>query len=125
MDEIGFITDLDVDKAVDKLFEGDLKILLLTDGARGAKVYYKGKLICENSGYKVNTVDTTGAGDSCFGGFISELMEHGADLERLDKITDTLGEALDFACKCGAYTTTSHGAISAMGNKAKIEKAVK
>ena len=32
---------------------------------------------------------------------------------------------LGFACKCGAYATTGYGAIPAMGNRDKIDKAVK
>lgn len=32
---------------------------------------------------------------------------------------------LDFACKCGAYTTMNYGAIPAMGDRKNVEKAVK
>ena len=125
VDELEFITDLCGEEAVKEICKGGLKILLLTDGAKGAKVYYKGELIAENGGYEVKAVDTTGAGDSCFGGFISELMEKGATPNSLDTIKEYLGKILDFACKCGAYTTMSHGAIAAMGNKENIEKVVK
>lgn len=125
VDEIEFITGLCGEDAVKELFKYGVKILLLTDGAKGAKVYYKGNLVAKNGGYKVKTVDTTGAGDSCFGGFISELIEYGANVNNLDKIKNYLEEMLDFACKCGAYTTMTHGAIAAMGNKESIEKTVK
>lgn len=122
VDELEFISGLKGEEAVATLWKGDLKILLLTDGAKGAKVYYKGKLVASNGGYNVKTVDTTGAGDSCFGGFIYKLMEKGTEPEKTDDIKDYLKEMLDFACKCGAYTTMSYGAIAAMGNKENIEK---
>ncbi len=115
-DELEFITGLQAEKAVEKVFNGNLKILLVTNGGKGAKLYLRdGKTFC-CGGYKVNAVDTTGAGDSFFGAFIAQLMQDGSnDYQTM----------LDFACKCGAYTTTGYGAIPAMGDKKKIDKAVK
>ena len=124
-DELEFITGLQGKQAVDAMFTGNLKILLLTNGGKGAKIYLSDGRVFECRGYKVKTVDTTGAGDSFFGAFIAQLLEKGATPENL--LTDSFGYMcmLDFACKCGAYTTMSFGAISAMGNKENVEKAVK
>ena len=110
-DELDFLTG----GSIEAVFAGGLKILLVTDGGKGAKLYLADgrKFAC--NGYKVKAVDTTGAGDSFFGGFIAQLMEGKTSYQ----------EMLDFACKCGAYTTTGYGAIPAMGNKEKIERAVK
>lgn len=115
-DELEFITGLPVEKAVEKAFNGNLNILLVTNGGKGARLYLRDcKTFCCN-GYKVNVVDTTGAGDSFFGAFIAQLMQYGSnDYQTM----------LNFACKCGAYTTTGYGAIPAMGDKIKIDKAVK
>lgn len=124
-DELEFITGETGDKAVLKLFTGKLKVLLVTDGGKGAKIYLNGKINCACGGYKVKTVDTTGAGDSFFGAFIARLMEDGATSETLLNGKHDYGKMLDFACKCGAYTTTGYGAIPAMGNKQMVEKAVK
>ena len=124
-DELEFITDLKGKEAVDSMFTGNLKILLLTNGGKGAKLYLSDGRTFECRGYKVKTVDTTAAGDSFFGAFIAQLLESGATPENLLTAQFAYMNMLDFACKCGAYTTMSFGAISAMGNKEKVEKAVK
>ena len=72
-DELDFITGLKGKQAVDAMFTGNLKILLVTSGGKGAKLYLGGKRALECSGYRVKTVDTTGAGDSFFGAFIAQL----------------------------------------------------
>lgn len=114
-DELEFLKGSPCEKTVKTLFTGRLKILLVTDGGNGAKLYLADGRKFSCNGYKVKTIDTTGAGDSFFGGFIAQLMEGRTDYAAM----------LDFACKCGAYTTTGYGAIPAMGNKDKIIKAVK
>lgn len=124
VEELEFITGLTGDSAVKSMFKGNLQALLVTDGGRGAKVYLVDGREYFSKGYKVNTVDTTGAGDSFFGAFIAQLMECTDSPDILGCGLD-FGKALDFACKCGAYTTTGYGAIPAIGNKEKIEKAVK
>ena len=124
-DELNFITECEDAKAVNSMFTGNLKVLLVTCGDKGAKVYVDGTLLTTHSGYKVKTVDTTGAGDSFFGAFIAQLMERGATPDNLLSGLMQYDKMLDFACKCGAYTTMNYGAIAAMGNKEKIDKAVK
>lgn len=124
-DELRFISEAEGTRAVDSMFTGNLKVLLLTNGEDGAKLYVDGKLCASHSGYKVKTVDTTGAGDSFFGAIIAQLMECGATPVNLLGGIIQYDEMLDYACKCGAYTTMNYGAIAAMGNKEKIDKAVK
>jgi len=124
-DELEFITGKPVEEAVKTAFTGKLKMLLVTDGGKGAKLYLADGREFSRSGYKVKTVDTTGAGDSFFGGVIAQLMEENLSVNELVNGKTDYGKILDFACKCGAYTTTGYGAIPAMGNKDKIDKAVK
>ena len=124
-DELEFITGLTGKEAVDAMFKDNLKILLLTNGGKGAKLYLDGELCAEHGGYKVKTVDTTGAGDSFFGAFIAQLLECGATPGNLLTGSFDYKCMLDFACKCGAYTTMNFGAISAMGNKENVDKAVR
>lgn len=124
-DELEFITDLNGDKAVESMFTGKLKILLVTDGGKGAKLYLADGRQFECNGFKVKAVDTTGAGDSFFGGFIAQVMESGFSADGLANGNVDYLKMLEFACKCGAYTTTGYGAIPAMGDKEKIDKAVK
>lgn len=119
-DELEFITGKSGDEAARSMFTGKLKLLLVTSGGKGVKAYTESGNTYAQNGYKVKTVDTTGAGDSFFGAVIARLMQSEASIGMGD-----LAHILDFACKCGAYTTTGYGAIPAMGNKEKIEKAVK
>lgn len=120
-DELEFITGETGEDAVKSMFSCGLKILLVTNGGKGAKAYLKDGRKFSCGGYKVKAVDTTGAGDSFFGAFIAQIMQikigefHQADI----------GNMLEFACKCGAYTTTNYGAIPAMGTKEIVDKAVK
>lgn len=124
-DELEFITGLKGEQMVAKMFGGNLKILLLTNGGKGAKLYLADGRHAECGGYKVKTVDTTGAGDSFFGAFIAQLAERGATAENLLAKDFPYRDMLSFACRCGAYTTMNFGAISAMGNKENVDKAVK
>ncbi len=124
-DELEFITGLKGENGVNAVFGGNLKALLLTNGGKGAKLYLSDGKYEECGGYKVATVDTTGAGDSFFGAFIAQLLQVGATPENLLSGNYNYRGMLDFACKCGAYTTTNFGAISAMGNKENVDKAVK
>ena len=124
-DELEFITGLKGKAAVDAMFTGNLKILLLTNGGKGAKLYLSDGMAFECRGYKVKTVDTTGAGDSFFGAFIAQLLESEATPENLLTAQFDYMYMLDFSCKCGSYTTMNFGAISAMGNKENVNKVVK
>ncbi len=120
-DELEFISQTTPEDAVPELFKGtNLKILLVTDGGNGAKLYTADGKEYDFGGYKVNAVDTTGAGDSFFGGFIAAFMDGGCDFSGKG-----FEDMLKFACKCGAYTTTNYGAIPAMGTRQIIDKAVK
>lgn len=117
-DELEFITGKSEELAVKEILHKDLKVLLVTYGSHGARVYLHNNKSYYNPGYKVHAVDTTGAGDSFFGAFLAEVLESGLEACDYEK-------ALDIACKCGAYTTTGYGAIPAMGTKEKVVKEIK
>ena len=118
VEELEFITSLKEVDAINKILENDIKVLLVTYGSKGARIYLKNKTIIYNHGYKVKAVDTTGAGDSFFGGFLSQVLTYGLDENKYHQM-------LDLACKCGAYTTTNFGAIKAMGNLKEIDEVIK
>lgn len=124
-DELEFVTGKTGEQAVNEVFGSGLKVLLLTKGSKGADVYLADGTTYHCDGYRVKTVDTTAAGDSCFGSFLAQILERGLTTEALmDKSVD-YSNMLSFSCKCGAYTTMSFGAISAMGTKEIIEEMVK
>ena len=114
-DELEFITSIkDENKAINYLFSCGIKLILLTKGNKGAKLYLKNKKTYDHSGFKVNSIDTTGAGDSFFGGFLSCLLKYKINKNSLLDESIPYDKFLAFACKCGAYTTTGYGAISSM-----------
>lgn len=125
LDELEFITGESGQSAVDKMFGGKLKLLLVTDGGKGAFLYCADGRKFSCKGYKVKTVDTTGAGDSFFGAFIAQILEAEITPETVFSAGADYQKMLDFACKCGAYTTAGYGAIPAMGNRENVLKAVK
>jgi len=121
-DELEFITGQEGEAAVKRLFGGRLKVLLVTDGGHGAKLYANGQCF-DCKGYKVKAVDTTGAGDSFFGAFLGLLLKHQIDREKLSD-SAPYQEMLELSCKAGAYTTMNYGAIPSMGNLEEIERKV-
>lgn len=124
-DELEFVTNLKGEEAINKILENkNIKILLLTDGAKGAKLYANGKCFsCK--GYSVTTVDTTGAGDSFFGAFLAQLLNNKITKDKLIDENNDYQRMLEFACKAGAFTTMNYGAIQAMGDQESIERMVK
>ncbi|GAB4859193.1 Fructokinase-2 [Ancistrocladus abbreviatus] len=97
------------DAAAMSLWHDKLKLLLVTLGEKGCKYYtknFRGTI----DGFPVDTVDTTGAGDSFVGALLTKLV---ADLSILED-ESKLKEALKFANACGAITTTKKGAIPAL-----------
>ncbi|KAL2330419.1 hypothetical protein Fmac_018000 [Flemingia macrophylla] len=95
-----------------KLYHYNLKLLLITEGARGCRYYtkaFKGWV----AGFEVEAVDPTGAGDSFIGGLLSIVVAH----NQIYKDEKRLREALDFANACGAFTVTGRGIIPALPQK--------
>ena len=92
----------DIKDRVSKLLQSGIKRVIVTLGEKGS--YYQDK---EQSfmiePYKVNAVDTTGAGDSFCGAFVTSLS--------LDK---SIKEAMDFASKASSLTVTKKGAIASL-----------
>jgi fructokinase len=77
----------------------DCGTVCVTRGVNGAVLFVDNKFF-GHPGYKVNTVDTVGAGDSFLAGLVSGLSD-GSSPEK----------ALDFACATGAYVASQKGAV--------------
>ena len=97
--------------AAEALIAQGVSVVAVTLGAEGALVCTKeGQTIVP--GYKANMVDTTGAGDSFWGGFLYQLVESGKRPEEV-----TLEEAASFAKFGNAVASLcveKRGAIPAM-----------
>jgi fructokinase len=75
-----------------------LNTIITTRGDKGASVLHDGTYV-EHPGFKVQVADTIGSGDAFLAGFISRFM-----------LQPDMPEALEFACKMGAFVAGRHGA---------------
>ncbi|KAG2581141.1 hypothetical protein PVAP13_6KG016500 [Panicum virgatum] len=98
---------------------GSLKLLIVTDGDKGCRYFtkdFKGSV----PGYKVNTIDTTGAGDA----FVGSLLVNVAKDDNIFHNEEKLREALKFSNACGAICTTQKGAIPALPTVAAAQELI-
>lgn len=109
--EIQWLTgENDFDKSVQIIKSRyDIPLILLSLGKNGSKAYSK-------SGYAfapiipVDTIETTGAGDTFCGCILSKILEYGMK----DFSNDELKEMLIFANTAAAIVTTRKGALKVM-----------
>ncbi|XP_071706448.1 probable fructokinase-7 [Rutidosis leptorrhynchoides] len=120
-EEITFLTGgddaYDDNVVLEKLFHPNLKLFLVSEGARGCRYYttrFKGRV----GGVKVKPIDTTGAGDA----FVSGILSFLASDTHLYEDEKRLREALMFANACGALAVTKKGAIPAMPTREEVHK---
>ncbi len=92
--------------------------LFVTLGAIGC--YYRvGRLSGMVPGFKVRTIDSTGAGDAFFAGILYMILEEERDITRWEQ--SRVQDAVRFANAIGALVTTRKGAIPAMPNLSEVE----
>ena len=106
----------DYDKAVRGLMEKyNIKLAFATLGKNGSRAYY-GDIKAECGVFKVDTIETTGAGDTFCGSALNFILEH--DISRLTE--NDLKELLTFANAAAAIITTRRGALKVMPEKKEI-----
>ncbi len=76
----------------------NLQTVCITRGAHGAIVLHEDQFF-EHPGFKVEVVDTVGAGDSFLAAFVNGLLHH-----------KPMPEVLERACKIGAFVAGKRGA---------------
>lgn len=76
----------------------DAKLVCVTKGENGALLFCEGRFY-NHAGFKINAVDTVGAGDAFLAGLLAALFDH-----------KTYDEALAFACATGAFVASKAGA---------------
>ncbi|OMO94729.1 Ribokinase [Corchorus olitorius] len=108
------------DETAMKLWHPSLTLLLVTLGEKGSR-YYTKKFKGSVDAFHVNTVDTTGAGDSFVGALLCKIVADPTILEDESK----LKEVLKFSNACGAITTTKKGAIPALPTEAEALALIK
>lgn len=117
------------ENAAFKLIEQGVSLVAVTLGAEGALIATK-EGSAYVAGYPANMIDTTGAGDSFWGGFLHKLLEcyemrHEA-VEQSSFLTDiTLEEAVEFGTFGNAVASLcveKRGAIPAMPTLEEVRK---
>jgi fructokinase len=115
--EVEFLTGIDSveDDIVLKLWRPNFKLMLVTLGDQGCKYYardFRGVV----SSYKVQQVDTTGAGDAFVGALLRKIVQDPSSLQDQKKLEETL----KFANACGAITTLTKGAIPSLPTETAV-----
>lgn len=94
----------------------NIRLLLLSmgkDGSRG----YSGDAMAEVKGFSVLAIETTGAGDTFFGGILHHVLAWGLR----EYTRQELEEMLTFANAAAALVTTRKGALRVMPSLAEIQ----
>lgn len=119
-DELLFITGIDTrEDAIQSLFKGNVRIVILTEGSKGASIYTKQKVIFVPS-ETVKPVDTTGAGDAFIGAIIYQLLARGITLNNLEDVQDDA--IVSFAHKVSRHVVLEKGAIPVMPTKQDLQQ---
>jgi fructokinase len=122
-EELQFLTDSD-DPA--PLWRDRTQAILVTRGAGGATVYTRDGHT-DVGGYRVQPVDTTGAGDSFIAAVLAGILNRwadagaGAQAHMHAAYLPHLPQIVRVANAVGALTTTQKGAIPALPNRAAVQ----
>src|SRR5690625_384834 len=109
-DELEFITGIkEEEKAINSLFVGHVKYIILTMGNKGSKLFIKNNGTFYEKTINVNVVDTTGAGDAFIGTFLSELNKNNLILNE-----NNANQVLKISNITAALTTTNQGGMNAI-----------
>ena len=105
-------SEQDFEKLCSEWLEKGVKLIILTLGAKGAKVIYDGGKEISVGAEPVKVIDTIAAGDSFNAGFLFDLdKQKMLDRKKLASIdTSSLNKALTFAHQVASFTVTHKGA---------------
>ena len=113
--EIQFVSGKeDYDEGIAYLQEKyQIPLILLTMGRDGSRAYYKGMRV-QRPGFSVKAIETTGAGDTFCGAFLTALIEG-----------KPLSECGRFACAAGAMSVRKQGPMEGAPSRAELEAFLK
>lgn len=93
-----------------------IRLILLSMGRDGSRAY-AGETMAQVGGFTVNAIETTGAGDTFFGGILHHVLMWGLRAYTQDELT----QMLTFANAAAAIVTTRKGALRVMPEEAEIK----
>ena len=113
----------DPHEAAEYLKEKGVSCVVITLGADGAYIFTK-QGECKVDGYEpAAVVDTTGAGDSFWGAFLTCISESGKHIR--DLALEELRSYGDFACAAASLAVEKRGAIPAMPMRSSVDERCK
>ena len=95
--------------------EYEIAMLLVTKGAEGVVVCYRGQ-VHHFAGMSVNCVDSTGAGDAFVAGLLTGLSSTVLSTDERE-----MRRIIDLAQRCGALAVTAKGAMTALPCRQELE----
>ncbi|GAE25435.1 fructokinase [Halalkalibacter wakoensis JCM 9140] len=109
-EELEFLTgETELEAGISTLAKYDIPVLLITYGAKGSYVHINGETAYVPA-MKVETVDTTGAGDAFVSGILYNINEE----KTIDLTMARWKEILTFASVSGALAASKRGAMTAL-----------
>lgn len=119
-EELVLLTGIeDYNKAVTQLLELGPKLVAVTLGSDGvllAREYKRERV----EGFKVNAIDTTGAGDSFWGGFLSEYLKQEKSLKEFT--WEEIKNCAVYGNATAALCVQRRGGIPAIPKKKEVEQ---
>ena len=121
-EELLLLTDTEDPERGSELLAGRYGIsLVCVSLGEGGAFFLCGEKKGTVPGYRVNAVDTTGAGDAFLGALLSRLKGYSpAEIRGMDR--EEIISAVRFANAAGALAVTGKGAIPAIRERREIEK---
>ncbi|BCN29306.1 carbohydrate kinase family protein [Anaeromicropila herbilytica] len=112
-EELEFVTGKKtVEEAKDQLFCGNVELVVFTKGPEGASAYTKTTEV-DSKGFRVNAVDTTGAGDAFIGSFLYQMANDGISQEGIAGLSsEQMKRYLDFSNAYCSRSVLKAGAIA-------------
>lgn len=98
------------------IWHPELRICAVTKGAAGAELFTSANH-ATFPGFRVRSIDTTGAGDAFAACLLSELLD-----TSFDPPSERLAGMLRRACAAGALSTTKKGGMESMPDRAGIDR---
>lgn len=122
-EELEFITgQSDIFAALDKLFTGNVELIIFTKGSGGAMCLTKAAT-AQVPSKRVKAVDTTGAGDGFIGSFLWQLYRDGIGAKDLTGLTkEKLESYITFSNRFCEYSVFGNGAIASYPTQKQLEE---
>lgn len=118
LDELSFLTGFEKEEiAIKSLFVGHVRVVIVTKGEAGSTLYFKDiEEVISHEGFKVKSIDTTGAGDAFMGAFLYGLSQNNLVLNQYNSY-----DILRFSNAYAALSTTKPGGMENIPDKAMVD----